>query len=93
MATFRDIIMEMLEERKEMTSLDIILALQKIKDQNIFRLKSDQWENLIKIGRGDQNHIIDPMLTMVNEGFVARKVEYREEGGNSVPRIIWYLSD
>jgi glucosamine--fructose-6-phosphate aminotransferase (isomerizing) len=93
MATFRDIIMEMLEERKEMTSLDIILALQKIKDQNIFRLKSDQWENLIKIGWGDQNQIIDPMLTMVNEGFVARKVEFREEGRNSVPRIIWYLSD
>lgn len=91
MALFRHIIIDLLEERKGMTSLEIILALQKIKEKNIFNLKSDRWEELIKNGWGDQNHVIDPMLRLVKEGLLTQKVENIEEGGHQVPRIVWYL--
>lgn len=90
MSKFKEVATELLKKR-DMTSVEIILELDKSRGGWIFGMDEADWKELVKVGWGDQNQIIDPLEQLVEEGSVVRKLEQRMEGGNHVPRFVWSL--
>jgi hypothetical protein len=78
-------------KKKALTSVEIILALSKSGGERVFDMDEAGWKELVKVGWGDQNQIIDPLEQLAEEGSVVRKLEQRMEGGNYVPRFVWSL--
>jgi hypothetical protein len=89
---FRDSVLKLLKDREQMTSLELILALQKSKDNNIYGLDAREWDYLVKEGWGDQNQLIDSMLELSKERVVNRRINERLEGGQTIPRVVWSLA-
>lgn len=87
---FREEIIELLK-KNDMTCIDIILELSKPLGGSIFGMEEAPWMELVKLGWGDQNQVIDPLEQLAEEGSVVRKLEQRMEGGNYVPRFVWSL--
>jgi hypothetical protein len=88
---FREEITELLK-KSAMTSVEIIIELNKSGGERVFGMDKADWKELVKVGWGDQNQIIDPLEQLVEEGSVVRRLEQRMEGGNHVPRFVWSLS-
>ena len=74
-----------------MTSVEIILALNESKGARVFGMEDAPWMELVEMGWGDQNQVIDPLEQLTEEGLVVRKLEQRMEGGIHVPRYVWSL--
>jgi glucosamine--fructose-6-phosphate aminotransferase (isomerizing) len=89
---FRDSVLKLLKDREQMTSLELILALQKSKDNKIYGLDAREWDYLVKEGWGDQNQLIDLMLELSKERVVNRLINERVEGGQTIPRVVWSLA-
>jgi hypothetical protein len=89
---FRENVVKLLRRRENMTSLELILALQKIEENNIYGVEAEQWSNLVKEGWGDQNQIINPMLELAKEGVVKKSINESTEGGQTIPRVVWSLA-
>ena len=90
MGVFREEITELLK-KKALTSVEVILALSKSGGERVFDMDESDWKELVKVGWGDQNQIIDPLEQLAEEGSVVRRLEQRMEGGNYVPRFVWSL--
>jgi len=87
---FREEITELLK-KSAMTSVEIINELNKSGGERVFGMDEEDWKELVKVGWGDQNQIIDPLEQLAEEGSVVRRLEQRMEGGNHVPRFVWSL--
>ena len=90
MGIFREVMAELLK-KGAMTSVEIIIELNKSRGDRIFGMELAEWNDLVKVGWGDQNQVIDPLEQLAEDGFVVRKLEQRMEGGNYVPRFVWSL--
>lgn len=90
MSVFREEITELLK-KSAMTSVEIIIELNKSGGERVFGMDEADWKELVKVGWGDQNQIIDPLEQLAEEGSVVRRLEQRMEGGNHVPRFVWSL--
>ena len=90
MSKFKEVITELLKKR-DMTSVEIIIELNNSGGDRIFGMEKEPWLELVKMGWGDQNQVIDPMEQLTEEGSVVRKLEQRMEGGIHVPRYVWSL--
>ena len=90
MNKFKEVITELLKKR-DMTSVEIIIALNESGGEQVFGMEDASWMELVERGWGDQNQIIDPLEQLTEEGSVVRKLEQRMEGGNHVPRYVWSL--
>ncbi|MBT6605161.1 hypothetical protein HOB36_08755 [Candidatus Bathyarchaeota archaeon] len=90
MDIFREEITKLLK-KSAMTSVDIIIELNKSGGERIFGMEMAEWKDLVKVGWGDQNQVIDPLEQLAEDGSVIRKLEQRMEGGNYVPRFVWSL--
>ncbi len=90
MCIFREEITELLK-KGAMTSVEIIIELSESGGERVFGMDEADWKELVKVGWGDQNQIIDPLEQLVEEGSVVRRMEQRMEGGNHVPRFVWSL--
>lgn len=90
MGIFREEITKLLK-KSTMTSIEIIIELNKSGGERIFGMEEVEWKDLVKVGWGDQNQIIDPLEQLAEDGSVVRKLEQRMEGGNYVPRFVWSL--
>ena len=90
LGVFRKEITELLK-KGDMTSVEIIIALNESGGERVFGMGKANWKELVKVGWGDQNQVIDPLEQLTEEGSVVRKFEQRMEGGNHVPRFVWGL--
>ena len=90
MSRFKEVITELLK-KKDMTSVEIIIALNESGGARVFGMEDAPWMEFVEIGWGDQNQVIDPMEQLTEEGSVVRKLEQRMEGGILVPRFVWSL--
>ena len=90
MDIFREEITKLLK-KSAMTSVDIIIELNKSGGERIFGMEMAEWKDLVKVGWGDQNQVIDPLEQLAEDGSVIRNLEQRMEGGNYVPRFVWSL--
>ncbi len=88
---FMQVVGNILSQKGPMTSVEIILALTQVDGGKISGMDEEEWKNLIKIGWGDQNQVIEPLEQLVEEGSVVKTLEKRMEGGNNVPRFVWSL--
>jgi glucosamine 6-phosphate synthetase-like amidotransferase/phosphosugar isomerase protein len=91
MCVFREVITELLK-KGAMTSVEIDIELGESGGERVFGMDEADWKELVKVGWGDQNQIIDSLEQLVKEGSVVRRLEQRMEGGNHVPRFVWSLS-
>ncbi len=90
MSVFREEVTELLK-KGDKTSVEIILELNKSGGDRIFGMSAAGWKELVEVGWGDQNQVIDPLEQLIEEGSVVRKLEQRMEGGIHVPRFVWSL--
>jgi glucosamine--fructose-6-phosphate aminotransferase (isomerizing) len=90
MSKFKEVITKLLE-KKDMTSLEIIIALNESGGARVFGMDDIPWLEFVEEGWGDQNQVIDPLEQLTEEGSVVRKLEQRMEGGIQVPRYVWSL--
>ena len=90
LGVFREEITELLK-KGDMTSVEIIIALNESGGERVFGMEKANWQEVVKVGWGDQNQVIDPLEQLTEEGSVVRKFEQRMEGGNHVPRFVWGL--
>lgn len=90
-SVFKEIVSGILAEKGPLPSVEILLILNEKGGEKIFGIDEETWKDLVKVGWGDQNQIIDPLEQLVEEGSVVKRVEQRMEGGNYVPRYVWSL--
>jgi glucosamine--fructose-6-phosphate aminotransferase (isomerizing) len=88
---FRDEVIRMLGECGKQTCLSLLLKLNEAGGERLFGVSLGEWKELQRIGWGDQNQITDNLNLMYKEGLVNRTVEQHQEGGITVPRIVWSL--
>ncbi|MCW4049209.1 MAG: hypothetical protein NWE89_05670 [Candidatus Bathyarchaeota archaeon] len=88
---FREEVTRVLTEKSPLYSLEILLMLDKGGGEKIFGITLEEWKAIQKLGWGDQNQIMDPLIQIAHEGAIKRCVEHRVEVGITVPRIIWSL--
>jgi hypothetical protein len=88
---FRDEVIRLLGECGKQTCLSLLLKLNDAGGEKLFGVSLGEWKELQRIGWGDQNQIMDNMNLMMEEGLISRAVEQHQEGGITVPRIVWSL--
>ena len=80
-----------LQDMGEIDTVAILLELEKNGFKDIFGLNESEWEELRKMGYGDQNQVMEPLDRMAEAGAIKKKIRPRLEGGKIVPRVMWSL--
>ena len=81
--------LRVLNEKGEMDSVGLLLALAQGGWEDVFGLDRESWLSLYRAGWGDQNQVMEPLAEMAEKGLIGKKVRTRLEGGVEVPRVFW----
>lgn len=87
----RDKIVDHLKKKGAIDSVAVLISLEKEGFRETFNLEEEEWKRLLKIGYGDQNQLMENLNQFASDGFIHKKIIFREEGGVKVPRIFWYI--
>jgi glucosamine--fructose-6-phosphate aminotransferase (isomerizing) len=88
---FEGHVKRLLGERGESDCFGLLIPLLREGYGESYGIEAERWRELVRLGYGDANDLIEPLEQLAGCGRIRRRVKRRVEGGVTVPRVMWSL--